>query len=431
MQLSGLKYGAMLLDLVRFPHPEFLTGSATNAEIRRLIDTHERIVVKPVFHEAAGKKGKAGLVRVVDNMHDALAAKRDFFFATHRVGSRTVQANGVTFEAFIESDAEIYFAITESTRERKPAFTISPFGGTEVEDLPPEKRRTISIDPFIGLKSFDVTNALRDLGCPVEFVSPLVQHLPSMWDLYEDYGITTIELNPIRLHPDTETGLLIPYACDIKAAFDQDDPAHTRTGLSDSIFRLDESPFEDEINRLRTYQGQSDALEMNPAGTILPFMFGGGAASAATETLGDRAIFSSDFGGNPPYEKMYDIARIALRHHLAAANVLLVIGGKANNTDIYVTFRGMFDALRDHCAERGTPDIYVVIGRGGPNLVRGMSYARDILDALGLPYTMFGHDTSMIQVLEYTLRVEEWWARERERRGEAGSRSRPAETMPA
>ncbi len=414
MQLSGLKYGATLLDLVGFPHPEFLTGSATNAEIRRLIDAHGRIVVKPVFHEAAGKKGKAGLVRIVDSVHDALAAKRDLFFATHRVGNRTVRANGVTFEAFIESDAEIYFAINESTRDRKPAFTISPFGGTEVEDLAVENLRTVWIDPFMGLKSFDVTNALRELGCPSEYVSPLVQHLPSMWDLYEDYGLTTIELNPIRLHRDADSGQLVPFACDVKAAFDQDNPARKRTGLSDSIFRLDESQFEDEINRLRTYRGQSDAIEMNPNGTILPFMFGGGAATAATETLGERAIFSSDFGGNPPYEKMYDITRIALRHHLAAANVLLVIGGKANNTDIYVTFRGLFDALRDHCAERGTPNIYVVVGRGGPNLVRGMSYARDVLDALGMPYSMFGHDTSMIQVLEYALRIDEWWGNERQ-----------------
>jgi succinyl-CoA synthetase beta subunit len=418
MQLSGLKYGATLLDLVGFPHPEYLTGAATNAEIRKLIEDHGRIVVKPVFHEAVGKKGKAGLVRVVDNLHEALAAKRELYFATHRTGGREARANGVTFEAFIESEAEVYFAITESTRQRKPAFTISPFGGTEVEDLPPDKRRTVWIDPFIGLKSFDVTNALRQLDCPVDLISPLVQHLPAMWELYEDYGLTTIELNPIRLRRDKASGRLTPFACDVKAAFDQDDPAWHRTGLNESIFRLDETPFEGEINRLRTYRGQSDAVELNPEGTILPFMFGGGASSAATETLGSRAIFSSDFGGNPPYEKMYEIARIAIRHHLHAANVLLVIGGKANNTDIYVTFRGMFDALRDHCAEHGIPDIYVVVGRGGPNLARGMCYARDILDALGLPYTMFGHDTSMIETIEYALRVDDWWRKRRAQRAE-------------
>jgi succinyl-CoA synthetase beta subunit len=148
---------------------------------------------------------------------------------------------------------------------------------------------------------------------------------------------------------------------------------------------------------------------LNPKGTIIPFMFGGGANTAATEVLGDRALFASDFGGNPSYEKMSAISRIVFKHWLDRANVLLLIGGKANNTDIYVTFKGVFDALRDHVAVHGRRPIYTVIGRGGPNLVRGMFYAKDILDRLKLPYKIFGHDSSMIEVLEYAKRIDTWW----------------------
>ena len=167
------------------------------------------------------------------------------------------------------------------------------------------------------------------------------------------------------------------------------------------------------MNKLRTHQGQSDVLELAPRGTIVPFMFGGGASSAATEALGSAAIFSSDFGGNPPYEKMYEIASIVFRHWIDRASVLLVIGGKANNTDIHVTFKGIFDALRDHVGRTGkVPPVYTVIGRGGPNLVKGMFYAKDILDTLRLPYRVFGFDTSMILVLEYARRIDEWWRRE-------------------
>ena len=38
MQLSGLKYGAKLLELVEFPVAEFLTDGATHDEIQNLID---------------------------------------------------------------------------------------------------------------------------------------------------------------------------------------------------------------------------------------------------------------------------------------------------------------------------------------------------------------------------------------------------------
>jgi succinyl-CoA synthetase beta subunit len=157
---------------------------------------------------------------------------------------------------------------------------------------------------------------------------------------------------------------------------------------------------------LRTHQGQSDVTELNPEGTILPFIFGGGANSAATEVLGQKAIISSDFGGNPPYEKMKAIADISFKHWLKNANVVLLIGGKANNTDIFVTFKGIFDSLKEHI--KLNPNIQVVIGRGGPNLVKGMVYARDILDTLRVPYKVFGFDSSMVGVLRYTLELDDW-----------------------
>lgn len=408
MQLSGLKYGAKLLELVEFPVAEFLTDGATHDEIQNLIDKYGKIVVKPSFSGGVGKKGKAGLVKIVDNLTDALAAKEQLYFATHKFGSKVVKANGVTFEAFIPAELEVYFSIASSTIYRKPIFTISPWGGVDIESLGPDKIRVNDIDPFIGLKSFDLTNQLNDTNCPEEFISPLVQHLPKLWELYDNYGLTTIEINPIRMARINNK--LVPVACDVKASFDQDNPAWKRLMLPKTIFQTDVTPFESEINQLRTYQGQSDVLEMNPEGTIIPFMFGGGATSAATETLGASAIFASDFGGNPPYEKMYEISKIVFDHWLEKANVLVIIGGKANNTDIYVTFKGVFDALRDTVAKNGKKPIYVIIGRGGPNLVKGMFYAKDMLDTLKLPYRIFGFDTSMIKVLEYAKKIDTWWA---------------------
>lgn len=408
MQITGLRYGSELLNLVEFPVAHTLTGGANKEEIQELLDKARKVVVKPFFYGGVGKKGKSGLIRIVDNVHDAMIAKEELYFAESTWGSKKVHANGVTFEEYVESDIEIYFSISVSTRLRKPIFIISTHGGSDIESLPPEKKHSTWIDPFIGIKSFDLTNVLGDMGCPQHYISPLVQTLPKLWELYDNYGMTTIELNPIRIKKDGNH--YVPVACDFKAAFDQDNPAWRRLGLPKTIFQSDMTPFEAEINLLRTYQGQSDVLELNPEGTIIPFMFGGGANSAATETLGIKGIFSSDFGGNPPYEKMYEISRIVFKHWYDQANVLLIIGGKANNTDIYVTFKGMFDAFRDHVSKHGRRPIYTVIGRGGPNLIRGMFYGKDILDRLKLPYKIFGYDSSMIGVLDYARQIDDWWA---------------------
>jgi succinyl-CoA synthetase beta subunit len=159
---------------------------------------------------------------------------------------------------------------------------------------------------------------------------------------------------------------------------------------------------------LRTHQGQSDVYVINPHGTILAPTFGGGANSLVTEMLGDDAIISSDFGGNPPYEKMKSVASICFKHWLRSANVLFIIGGKSNNTDIFETFRAMADALREHFGTYGPTPLYVVAGRGGPNLVRGMGVLRDTCEALGLPYRLFGFDSAMSEVVDYAREANDW-----------------------
>ena len=162
------------------------------------------------------------------------------------------------------------------------------------------------------------------------------------------------------------------------------------------------------MNQLRTHQGQSDVFVINESGTILAPTFGGGANSLVTEVLGDAAIISSDFGGNPPYEKMKAVAAICYRHFLAQTNVLFIIGGKSNNTDILETFRGMGDALREHFSAHGPTPLYVVVGRGGPNLVRGMGNLADTLDSLGVPYRFFGFDSAISEVVNYAKEVDTW-----------------------
>jgi hypothetical protein len=67
--------------------------------------------------------------------------------------------------------------------------------------------------------------------------------------------------------------------------------ASQRLGLPDHLFAADTSEFEQEVNQLRTHQGQSDVFVINDKGTILAPTFGGSANSLVTEVLGGAAIF--------------------------------------------------------------------------------------------------------------------------------------------
>ncbi len=411
MQLTGLLWGGKLLKYVGFPAAEVLGPEASVDDIKALIERHGEVFIKPIFKGGVGKKGKSGLIGRVKDIESALKEKERLYFTTHTAGSSTVKSDGVTFEGAVSAKHEVYFSITESTVHRTTTMTLTHHGGVEIEELSEDKIKVVPFDPLTGLKSFHVSNALEELKAPTEIISPLVQNLPRLWDLYNNYGMVTLELNPIRMMPDAR-GRLVPVACDFKCAFDIDDLAWKRLNLPSHLFASDYSEFEQEINQLRTYQGQSDVFIINDQGTITAPTFGGGANAMVTELLGDYATISSDFGGNPPYVKMNQISEIVFKHWLEQTNVLFIIGGKANNTDIFETFRAMADALRGYFHIYGPKPIFVIIGRGGPNLIRGMSYMRDTLDALGIPYRIFGHDSAMSEVVNYAMKANEWMVNE-------------------
>ncbi len=408
MQITGMYWGSKLLKYVDFPTSEVLGPEATSEQIKDLIARKGEVFIKPMFKGGVGKKGKAGLLGRAKDLSTAMQEKSRLYFAEHFHNNTYSKAEGVTFEGAVPSDYEIYFSITDSTEFRAPMITLTHHGGMDIEELAPEQIARIPFDPLTGLKGFVISNALRKIGAPKELVSPLVQNLPKLWDLFHNYGMTTLELNPIRMKRDKSSGRLVPLACDFKCAFDDDDPNAKRLGLPEDLDTSSYSDFELEVNSLRTYQGQSDVFVINETGTISAMTFGGGANALVTELLGDAATISSDFGGNPPYAKMHDISRIVYKYWLKQSNVLFIIGGKANNTDIYETFRAMADALRDHFNTHGPQPLYVVVGRGGPNLVRGMGYMQDTLDSLGIPYQMFGFDSAMSEVVNYAQAADEW-----------------------
>jgi succinyl-CoA synthetase beta subunit len=407
MQITGMLHGARLLEFAGFPTTEVLGPAASEEEIKAMLDKHGLIFIKPVFKGGIGKKGKAGLLGRATDLQTALAEKERLYFAEHQVGHVKAKANGVTFEAGVPAKHEVYFSISDSTQFRAPTMTLTHMGGMDIEDLDKSQVAMVPFDPLTGLKAFVVANALTEIGAPKEIISPLVQQLPKLWELFHNFGMTTLELNPIRMREDKK-GRLTPVACDFKCGFDRDDPRWLRLKLPPHLFAADYSNFEQEINTLRTHQGQSDVYVVNDKGTVLAPTFGGGANSLVTEMLGDAAIISSDFGGNPPYEKMKEVARICFKHWLKQANVLFIIGGKSNNTDIFETLRAMADALREHFSAHGPTPLYVVVGRGGPNLVRGMGALRDTCDALGLPYRLFGFDSDMSEVIQFAKKIDLW-----------------------
>ncbi|MBI9018380.1 MAG: carboxylate--amine ligase [Phycisphaerae bacterium] len=402
-QMTELTFLEHVAPRFNLPVPGYLTASASGADIREALKKWSgKAIVKPDV--LSGKRGKAGAVKVIT---DHVEAQREL----KRIQS--MEVNGLMTRTaymteFIPSELEVYTAITYNSKYTGPSMTISLSGGMDIEEVGDDKKITFPIDVYKGLGAYQVGEQLEKLGCPKKLISLFSRSLVDLWDMFISTGMRMCEVNPWRITPNGR-----PFACDFKAVFDEANFKFKNLGFVLPEYPANQTLFEEELSawNASSYRGQAHASELGGKG-ILPILFGGGASTIITETLmqcGGDPILLSDFGGNPPYDRMYGTAKICFDHHLGNAELLLILGGNANNTMIDVTLKAIADALQNYVYENGPLNIPVVIGRGGPRLVQGLLTMRDTLDSLGMPYVIFGPETPVTLVAEYAAKLKDKW----------------------
>lgn len=402
-QITELTFLEYLASRFNIPTPGYLTADSRGNEIRDCLKRWKgKAIVKPDV--LSGKRGKAGALRVVTDYVDAQKELKRL----HGVEVNGLLPRTCYMVEFIESEIEVYSAITYDSRYLGPSITISLTGGVDVEEIGDDKKITRPIDIYKGFDAYQASQMLEKLGCPRNVVSILSRSLVDLWDMFISTGMRMCEVNPWRIAPGGK-----PYACDFKAIFDESNFKFKNLGFKLPEYPANSTLFEEEMAvwSASSHRGQAHVSDLGGK-LILPILFGGGASTIIIETLiqnGGDPMFLSDFGGNPPHERMYGTAKMCFDHHLAKAKCLLILGGKANNTFIDVTFKAIADALQDYIDENGPVNIPVVIGRGGPRLLQGLLTMKDTLDSVGMPYVIFGPETPVTQVAEYAARLAKNW----------------------
>ena len=394
-EITELTFLEQLAERCKIPVPEHVSGERPAADLKAALERWGgKALVKPDV--LAGKRGKAGaVVKVSDSVGAQKAIKK---ISGLEIGGRLPRTAYAV--QLIPAAAEAYTALTYDSRVLGPMLTVSMSGGMDIESVPEKAKARLAVDVFKGLDAYQASSVLAKVGCPKNALGNFSRALVNLWDLFISTGMRICEVNPWRITPDGRA-----VACDFKAVFDEANYKFQNLGLALPDYPAAASAFEEEMAAwsASSHQGQAHVSDLGGK-LILPILFGGGASTIICETLenaGGSPIFLSDFGGNPPYERMRGTAALCFKHHLAGAKLLLILGGKANNTFIDVTFQAIADALTAYAEEHGPPGIPVVIGRGGPRLVKGLVYMRNTLESLELPYVVFGPDTPVTLVAEY------------------------------
>jgi succinyl-CoA synthetase beta subunit len=400
VQINELTFLKQFADRFGIPVPRHIAGeSKRRTDIKKALDEWGgEALVKPDI--LAGKRGKAGaVVSVSDPQTASRELKR---IANTEFNGKTPR--GAYMVEKIPAEFEIFTAITYNSSYLQPSFTLSLEGGMDIEDVPEDKKATVPVDIFTGFDAYQASELLAKLGCKQKYISALSRMMVGFWDLFHSTGMQSAEINPWRITPKGK-----PYACDFKATIDENNYKAVKIIPEIPDYPENVSAFEEEMAAwsASSHQGQAHVSELD-GDIILPILFGGGASTIITETLeifGGSPIFLSDFGGNPPYERMLGTAKICFEHKLKQAKLLLILGGRANNTFIDVTFQALGDALVNYVQEKGPINIPVVVGRGGPRLVKGLLALKQSLEYLKLPYVIFGPDTPVTLVAEYASRL--------------------------
>jgi succinyl-CoA synthetase beta subunit len=412
LKVGELTFLEHLASRYKLPVPDYLVEPIAQSALSRKLEQWGEGIVKPDI--LTGKRGKAGTIRKASEVRDAMS-KLKKVAASEFSGQ---QARTAYIVQSVPADYEIFTAITYSSGDLCPAFTVSLKGGVDIESVSPEDKITVPVNVFQGLNAYQASDALSHLGLDGKLNSRLSIHFVNLWDMFISTGMLQCEINPWRV---TNNGRI--FACDFKATFDENNFKSHDLGFDWPEYPAIETPFETEMKAwdAASHQGQAHVSGLGGK-RVLPILFGGGASTIIVETLakmGGDPIFLSDFGGNPPYERMKGTASICFKHHLGDCSLLLILGGKANNTLIDVTFSAIADALEEYVEENGLVHVPVVIGRGGPHLVQGFAAMKKTLENLGLPYVIFGPDTPITLVAEYAASLAEVFekkARRAERR---------------
>ncbi|MCK9266270.1 hypothetical protein M0P98_05245 [bacterium] len=397
-QITELTFLKQLVKRSKIPVPEYEVIPIDRHKLKTLFDKWGKVVIKADV--LAGKKGKAGLVKVCE---DPSKVQREINkIINSEIDGKMVRT--AYLSQYIPAEMEVYTAITYNTTFLSPSLTISLKGGMDIEEIDEKDKKTIPVDVYQGLNAYQASQALTALKCPSALISPFSRNLVDFWDFFISNGMRLCEINPWRI---TSAGKI--FACDFKAVLDEANFKAKNLAISFPEYPASTTPFEEEMKELAISSHQGQIHVSNLGGKlVLPILFGGGSSTIIIETLmnyGGDPIFLSDFGGNPSYDRMHDAASICFKHHIKNASLLLILGGKANNTMIDVTFQAIANALSEYVEENGPVHLPVIIGRGGPRLAKGMSIMKDTLESLGLPYIIFGYDTPVTMVAEYAAKL--------------------------
>ena len=363
----------------------------------------------------AGKRGKAGAIKITDSIEAAKTAASQIL--GHKVLEETVRS--VYIEDKVDIKQEYFLSFVYDTRTKMPALVLSVDGGVEIEELAktkPDKILKYSINPLEGMPGWKARELCKKAGFASELIPKVADVIERLYKCFVATDATIAEVNPLCLNSE---GNVIAAG----AAMILDDDALYRH--KDFNFKprsaFDRLPTQRELDAKKIDEGDHRGIAgkyIELDGDIAMMTSGGGGSLTNMDALllaGGKPANYTEYGGNPPTEKMYKLTKVILGK--PSLNACWIAGGIASNTRVDVTFEGIAQALREI-----RPTFPIVIRRAGPGEKEGFEIMRKLAEECKLDMHLYGADTPMTSTAKIVVELAKKYAAQHKSEPKGGAK---------
>ena len=325
-----------------------------------------KYVLKAQIH--AGGRGKAGGVKILDNIEDLESEARKLLgktLVTHQTGPEGREVKRLYVEESSNIDKEFYLSCLVDRASSKIAFISSDQGGMDIEEVAaktPEKIITTKVELEEEISNKDCENILKIFNLNDEAKSEAIKLLKSIYKMFISTDANMVEINPLILTKENKIMCL-----DAKVNFD-DNALFRHPEIIELRDLNEEDPAEIEASK-------HDLAYIKLDGSIGCMVNGAGLAMATMDIIklyGSEPANFLDVGGGASKEKVSAAFKIILSDKNVKGILINIFGG-IMRCDVLA--QGVVDAAKEMKI-----NVPLVVRLAGTNFKEG----KEILDNSGL-----------------------------------------------
>ena len=325
-----------------------------------------KYVLKAQIH--AGGRGKAGGVKILDNVADLEKGARELLgkiLVTHQTGPEGREVKRLYVEESSNIDKEFYLSCLVDRASSKIAFISSDQGGMDIEEVAaktPEKIITTKVDFKHEISNEDCDSIIKIFDLNVDAKKDAINLLKSIYKMFVSTDANMVEVNPLILTKENKIICL-----DAKVNFD-DNALFRHPEVTELRDLNEEDPSEIEASK-------HDLAYIKLDGSIGCMVNGAGLAMATMDIIklyGSEPANFLDVGGGASKEKVSAAFKIILSDKNVKGILINIFGG-IMRCDVLA--QGVVDAAKEMKIS-----VPLVVRLAGTNFKEG----KEILDNSGL-----------------------------------------------